>query len=90
MNNTRVSRLKGNCQVLSEEEVYAAKLKAGQEQELIRQTLVRGERTRETIAYARFLNACENDATLSHGFFKPLKSVDQEILREWPFLASLS
>lgn len=62
------------------------KLKAAQEMEAARQALRRGEATAATLAYARFLNAVENDATFSRGRFKPFRHVDDEVLRAWPFL----
>ena len=49
-----------------------------------RQLLCRGEATEGSLAYARFLTACENDAAFN-GFRKD----DGEVARRWPFLAPL-
>lgn len=70
-------------------EDYQSKLRAAKEIERARQALLRGEATRETLAYARFLNAVDNDATMSHGTFKPFRHNDDEVQREWPFLSAL-
>jgi hypothetical protein len=60
---------------------YEAKLSRAQEIEQTRQALVRGEATNETFAYAKFLCACENDATLT----KPRFSAgDGEVMRAFP------
>jgi hypothetical protein len=67
-------------------DAYRQKLEAARDTEAERQALLRGEATAETLAYARFLNAVENDATLSHGRFKPFQYSDTEVLRAWPFL----
>ena len=58
--------------------------------ELARQALLHGEATTATLAYARYLSACANAATISHGErgrFAP--DNDEEILREWPCLAPI-
>lgn len=55
--------------------------------EATRQALQRGEASKETLAYARFLTAVENDATISGGKFKRcVPDRDDEIRRRWPFL----
>jgi hypothetical protein len=64
-------------------------LKAYQEVEQTRQALLRGEATAKTLAYARFLNAIENDATISHSAFKKCETDDDEVAREWPFLRDM-
>ena len=68
-------------------EIPAETLKAYEEIEATRQALLRGEATKKTLAYARFLSAVENDATYSRGGFKPFKHDDAEVVRQWPFLA---
>lgn len=68
---------------------YQEKLAAAQQQEQVRQALVRGEATEETLAYARYLEAVENDATISHGSFGRFAASDQQVVRRWPFLADL-
>lgn len=71
-------------------EVPATVVEAYREIELTRQALCRGEATAKTLAYARFLSAIENDATLSHGAFKACRPDDEDVIRRWPFLADLS
>jgi hypothetical protein len=66
---------------------YDAKLAQANEIEKARQALLRKEATPETLAYARFLCAVANDATYSHGRFKRFSATDDEVLREYPFLA---
>ena len=70
-------------------EAYKKKLRGAQEIELTRQALTRGEATKKTLAYARFLNAVENDATMDHGHFKPFRDSDDDVARDFPFLADL-
>ena len=65
---------------------YRKKLEKAQNIEAARQALMRGEATATTLAYARFLNAAENDATFSIRGFKPFRHNDGEVLRDWPFL----
>lgn len=55
-----------------------------------RQALMRGEATPGALAYARFLVACENDATISHGAFKGFRYSDKEVIRRWPFLKEVA
>ena len=65
---------------------YKEKLAAAQEQERHRQALARGEATEDTLTYARFLSAVENDATHSRGGFKGFRHNDGDIARQYPFL----
>ena len=67
-------------------DAFRSKLKAAQEQEAARQSLLRGEKTPQALAYARFLNAVENDATYGHGKFYSFRSNDDEVARDWPHL----
>jgi hypothetical protein len=68
---------------------YAEKLAAAYAMEAARQELQRGEATHASLAYARFLSAVENDATMSHGRFKAFTTTDGEVARAWPFLAEI-
>ena len=49
-----------------------------------RSALLGGEASVRSLAYARFLSAMENDATINNG--KGAASDDQAVLRDWPFL----
>ncbi len=69
--------------------IPADTIKAYQEIEQTRQALIHGEANEKTLAYARFLNAVESDATISHGSFKPFQHDDEEVARQWPFLANM-
>lgn len=65
------------------------RLAAAQRQEAARQELARGEATEGALAYARYLSATGNDATLSHGKFKQFAPDDEDVARNWPFLVPL-
>ena len=67
---------------------YKQRLEAAQKQEKARQALMQGKITRETIAYAKYLNAVEQNATLSHGRFKPFAPDLNQLEREFPDIAS--
>lgn len=68
-------------------EAYKQKLQLALKQEQFRQQLMSGQNTPGTQAYARYLLAVENDATMSHGSFKPFKMPDdQEVHRAFPHL----
>jgi len=71
-------------------EHYKAKLAFAYATEDARQSLQRKESTPEALAYARFLNAVENDATMAHGVFKSFSVDEDEVLRDFPFLATVS
>lgn len=71
-------------------EIPQQRVRAFQEIETTRQALMRGEATEKTLAYARFLDAVENDATLSHGTFKKFQHDDASVFRRFPFLESTS
>ena len=60
---------------------------AYEEIERTRQSLMRGEATAKTLAYARFLSAAETDATLSHGSFGGFRHNDADVRRRFPFLS---
>lgn len=68
--------------------IPAERVRAYEEQERIRQAFQRKEPSLETLNYARFLTAFENDAKVIGGAFRP--DDDQEILRRWPFLAEVN
>jgi len=71
-------------------EVPKERLEAAQRTELTRQSLLRGEATADTLAYARFLSAVQNDATISHGSRKGFKpDDDKQLARDYPFLEPL-
>ena len=70
-------------------EAYRKKLADAQAVEKVRQALGAGESTPETLAYARYLNAVENDATLSRDGFKGFRHNDDEVAREYPFLTTV-
>lgn len=63
------------------------RIQAAKKTEDVRRRLVAGRADSQTLAYARFLAAVENDATLSHGQFKWFGCTDDEVVRKWPFLA---
>lgn len=67
-------------------DAFREKHNAARQQEEARQALLRGENTPEALAYARFLNAVENDATLSQGTSRPFLHNDEEVARNWPSL----
>lgn len=63
-----------------------AKVVAAERQEAARQALMRSEATPQTLAYARFLVAVANDATINGGGFN---ADDADVAREYPFLRPL-
>ncbi len=74
-----------------DQKALAAKLKAAEHIEAARRDLVAGVVSPETLTYARFLCAVENDATYSaeHGGFRPFRAGDEDVVLEWPFLRPL-
>lgn len=68
---------------------YRKKLESYRQIERNRQDLISGRPTAGALAYARFLNAIENDATLSNGGFKKFECSDGEVARAYPFLKEL-
>ncbi len=69
---------------------YKKRVAEGMQIEAARQALLRGEATPATLAYARFLVAVENDATLGHGHFERFRATDEEVVRAYPFLSDLA
>ena len=68
-------------------DAYKQKLAAAQRQERNRQDLMAGRATPGSLAYARFLSAVLNDATVnSEVGFCPN---DTDVLRDYPFLRDL-
>lgn len=65
---------------------YKDKLESAKRIELARQALMRGEATAQTLAYARFLTAMENAATIGG---PGCVHDDAKVCRRYPFLVSM-